>query len=221
MKAPLYSLKGVKTEDVELNDAIYNARVNERLLELIKNAYAANLRRGTASTKGRAEVRGGGKKPWKQKGTGRARASSIRSPLWRGGGTVFGPKPRSYFVALPSTMRRSALISALSKKVSLNKLLLVEEIALKDSKTKGLMVVVNALPLEKKKTLCVVKNLEPNLERASNNIKGFVEFRKASDVNAYHVIQRERLIIEIDALPVLEERLTAKRSRKKIAEEGA
>lgn len=211
MKAPLYSLKGSKKEDIELSDEIYGARVNKRLLELVFNAYAANLRHGTASTKGRSEVRGGGKKPWKQKGTGRARHSSIRSPLWRGGGTVFGPKPRSYFVALPSTMRKSALIAALSQKANLNKLLLVEDILLDGAKTKVLMKIVSALPLEKKKTLCVVKEIEPKLYRASQNIKKYVEFQKASDVNAYHVLQREKLVISQDALAVIEERLTAKK----------
>ena len=105
MNAPLYSKAGKKQKDVELNAAIFGARVNRRLLALVDKALAANLRHGTASTKTRKDVRGGGKKPWKQKGTGRARAGSIRSPIWRGGGTVFGPHPRSYYVNLPRGMK--------------------------------------------------------------------------------------------------------------------
>lgn len=213
MKAPLYSKNGSKKGEVDLNPEIYGARVNARLLELVKNAYAANLRHGTASTKTREEVRGGGKKPWKQKGTGRARASSIRSPLWRGGGTVFGPHPRDYFVALPASMRRSALIAALSQKAKASQLVLMEAVQVAAPKTKEFVATMKGLPLDNRKTLCVVKDLEPALKRASQNVKSRIELRKAADVNAYHVLQREKLVIEQGALQVLEERLLDKESK--------
>src|SRR3989338_8326382 len=136
MKAQVYSKKGNKKGEVVLNPEIFAARVNKRLLELVANAYSANRRRGTADTKTRKEVRGGGKKPWKQKGTGRARHSSIRSPIWRGGGTVFGPHPRSYYVAMPQTMRRQALISALSFRGDQKNVFLLEDVNLETAKTK-------------------------------------------------------------------------------------
>src|SRR4051812_39068901 len=101
MKAPLYSKEGKKQDEVVLNPEVFAARINRRLLELVRNAYSANLRHGTADTKTHKEVRGGGKKPWRQKGTGRARSGSTRSPIWKGGGVVFGPHPRSYYVAMP------------------------------------------------------------------------------------------------------------------------
>lgn len=214
MKAPLYSKDGSQQGDFELNPEIYAARINQRLLELVKNAYAANLRHGTASTKTRKDVRGGGKKPWKQKGTGRARASSIRSPLWRGGGTVFGPHPRDYFVNLPSSMRRSALIAALSQKAKASQIMLMESVAVASPKTKEFVAMMKALPLNNRKTLCVVADVEPALKRASQNVKSRVEVRKASDINAFHVLQREKLVIEKGALKVLEARLLSKDTKK-------
>lgn len=207
MKLALYSKDGKKKKDIELNSELFESRVNKRLLELVSNAYAANLRRGTASTKTRKENRGGGKKPWKQKGTGRARASSTRSPLWRGGGTVFGPKPRSYFVALPSTMRRSAMISVLSKKAQEENLVLLESAKLESAKTKEFFGVVKSLPLAAKRALCVVADLDDNLKRASRNVNYIVDVVKAADVNAYHILQREKLVIEEGALEILEKRL--------------
>lgn len=214
MKAPLYSKDGSQQGDFELNPEIYAARINPRLLELVKNAYAANLRHGTVATKTRKDVRGGGKKPWKQKGTGRARASSIRSPLWRGGGTVFGPQPRDYFVNLPSSMRRSALIAALSQKAKASQIMLMEAVAVANPKTKEFVALMKAMPLNNRRTLCVVAECEPALKRASQNVKSRVEVRKASDINAFHVLQREKLIIEKGALKVLEARLLSKDTKK-------
>jgi large subunit ribosomal protein L4 len=207
MKAPLYSKEGKKKGEVVLNPEIYSARVNTRLLHLVEKAYAANLRHGTADTKTRKEVRGGGKKPWRQKGTGRARHGSIRSPIWKGGGTTFGPHPRDYYVNLPNTMRRQALISALSLKADQKNLLLIEGVELDSPKTKEWFEIVDALPLNRKPTLYVVKEIEPHLERASRNLKRLVELRRASDLNAYQVLKWHKLLIEENALPVLENRL--------------
>lgn len=213
MKVALYSKDGKKKKDIELNSELFESRVNQRLLELVANAYAANLRRGTACTKTRKDNRGGGKKPWKQKGTGRARASSTRSPLWRGGGTVFGPKPRSYFVALPSTMRRSAMISALSKKAQDENLVVLENAKLDSAKTKEFYGVVKNLPLAAKRALCVVADLDDNLKRASRNVSYIVDVVKASDVNAYHILQREKLVLEEGALEILEKRLLVNKEK--------
>ncbi len=207
MKAIVYSKEGKKKGEVVLNPEIFAARINERLLELVRNAYSANLRHGTADTKVRKEVRGGGKKPWKQKGTGRARASSIRSPIWRGGGTVFGPHPRSYYVNMPKTMRKSALISALSLRGEQKNIMLLEDTKLDTPKTKEFAGIVKSLPLDGKRALCVVREIEQNLERASRNLAGIVEVRKASDLNAYDILQREKIVLEQDAIQVLESRL--------------
>jgi large subunit ribosomal protein L4 len=209
MKAPFYTKQGNKKKEVVLNPKIYAARVNERLLELVRRAFAANLRRGTHDTKVRKEVRGGGKKPWKQKGTGRARAGSSRSPIWRGGGTVFGPHPRNYFVPLPKKMRDSALISALSLKGKQKKIMVVEDVTIETPKTKEWAEIMRALPIGGRKTLCVVKEIGPHLMRAGRNLERWVQIKSVRDVNAYHVLERERLLIEENALPVIEERLLA------------
>lgn len=209
MKAPVYSKQGNKKGEVVLNPSIFAARVNARLLELIRNAYSANLRHGTADTKTRKEVQGGGKKPWKQKGTGRARQGSIRAPQWRKGGTVFGPHPRSYYVNLPQGMRRQALVSALSLRGEQKNVLVLEDAQLDTPKTKEWADVVKALPLDGKRALCVVKDVEENLHRASRNMMSLVEVRRARDLNAFDVLQREKIIIEQDAIAVIENRVLA------------
>ena len=207
MKVPLYNRQGNKKREVVLNPEIYEARVNERLLELVKKAYAANLRKGTADTKVRKEVRGGGKKPWKQKGTGRARHGSIRSPIWKGGGVVFGPHPRDYSVSLPKSMRRQALISALSLRGDQKGLLLVEDLKLQSAKTKEWVEIIKALPLSGKRAVCIVPQIEENLKRASGNLRNLIDVCTAKDISAYDVLQREKLIIAEDALPLIEARL--------------
>jgi len=207
MNAPLYSKAGKKQKDVELNAELFAQRVNKRLLALVDKAFAANLRHGTSATKTRKDVRGGGKKPWKQKGTGRARAGSTRSPVWRGGGTVFGPHPRSYYVNLPRGMKKKALISALSLRASEQGVILLESVQLEKAKTKELVKLFSALPVQGKSTLCIVKDFGESLKRASRNIRGWVRVRKASDINAYHVLRKTKLIIEEGALPELEKSL--------------
>ena len=207
MKAILYTKEGKKKSEVVLNPKIFASRVNTRLLELIQKAYSANLRHGTADTKTRKEVRGGGKKPWKQKGTGRARHGSTRSPIWKGGGVVFGPHPRSYYVNLSKTMRQQALISALSLKGEQKNIFLLEDVKLQTPKTKEWVEIVKSLPLEGKRALCVVKEIEPGFERASRNFEQLVNIKRASDLNAYDVLRREKVMIEHDAIAVIEERL--------------
>lgn len=207
MKAILYSKAGKKKEEIVLNPEIYAARVNQRLLDLVHNAYRANLRHGTHDTKTRKEVSGGGKKPWKQKGTGRARHGSTRSPIWRHGGTVFGPHPRSYFVNLPKTMRQQALISALSLRGEQKGLFLLEDVKLGSPKTKEWVEIFKSLPLEGKRALCVVNKLDDNIRRASQNYVSIVDIQEASNLNAFHVMQRPKIVIEQEALPTIESRV--------------
>ena len=207
IQAPLYSKSGKELGEVSLNKEIFGARVNQRLLSLVEKGYSANLRRGTASTKTRGDVRGGGKKPWKQKGTGRARHGSIRSPIWKGGGVAFGPHPRDYSVALPEGMKHKALISALSLKVKEKGLLFLEDTKLDAPKTKEFAKILKALPLETKRTLCVVKEADSVLRRATSNLSGILRVQLARDLNAYEVLRWPKLVIEQDALPTIETRL--------------
>lgn len=207
MKALLYSKEGKKKVEVVLNPAVYGIRINQRLLELVRNAYAANLRKGTVDTKTRGEVRGGGKKPWKQKGTGNARHGSIRSPIWRGGGTVFGPHQRDYSVNLSQAVRKQALLVMLSKRASEKGIMLLENLKLETPKTKAFAEVIKALPLFKKRALYVVKELPESLKRASRNMRDLVDVKTASDFSAYDLMQREKLIIDEAALEVIECRL--------------
>ena len=207
IQAPLYSKAGKELGEVSLNKEIFGAPVNERLLKLIQKGYSANLRRGTASTKTRGEVRGGGKKPWRQKGTGRARHGSSRSPIWKGGGVAFGPRPRDYSVSLPEGMKHKALISALSLKVKEKALLLLEDARLEVPKTKEFVKILKALPLAEKRTLCVVKEVSPILKRATRNLSGILKVELARDLNAYQVLRWPKLLIEQEALPTIETRL--------------
>lgn len=197
---------GKENGEFELNPAVFDARINRRLLELALIAVGGNQRRGTHSTKTRRQVRGGGKKPWKQKGTGRARHSSRRSPIWRGGGTVFGPHPHDYDTRLPDGMKREALVSALSLKHKENNLLLLDDSSLKEGKTKELVQMINALGLQDARTLYIVHSIDEKLKRAAQNLKDFFSVRLARDVNAYHICRRKKLLIEKQALPNLEAR---------------
>lgn len=206
MKALILKKDGKKSGELELNEAVFGAPVNDRLLQLVLKAYAGNQRRGTHNTKERAEVRGGGKKPWKQKGTGRARHSSRRSPLWRGGGTTFGPHPRDYDTNLPSTMKRAALVSALSLKKKEDNLLFLEDAILRQPKTKELVGMIKALGLQDSRTLFIVSSMDENLKRASRNLKDLFAIKLARDVNAYHIQRKRKLLIEKEALPTIEQR---------------
>ena len=205
-KAIIYKKDGTENGALELNPSVFDAPVNTRLLELVLKAYAGNQRRGTHETKGRAEVRGGGRKPWKQKGTGRARQGSRRAPQWRGGGTVFGPHPRSYDTALPDGMKQKALVSALSLKYKEGNLLLLEDVSLKEAKTKWLVQMIKALGIHNSRTLFIVDSVDEKLKRASQNLKELFSVRLARDVNAYHIQRRKKLLIEKQAVSALERR---------------
>jgi large subunit ribosomal protein L4 len=207
MKVLLYSKEGKKKQEVVLNPEIFGVRLNERLLELVRNAYSGNLRKGTVDTKTRGEVRGGGKKPWKQKGTGRARSGSSRSPIWRGGGTVFGPHQRDYTVNLSKTIRNLALRVMLSKRAGEKNLILLEGINFETPKSKEFAAVLKALPVLKKRILYVVKVMTPNLKRACRNFREKIEVKPAAEFSAYDVMQREKLVVDEAALELIEKRL--------------
>ena len=214
MKVLLYSKEGKKKQEVVLNPEIYGVRANDRLLELVRNAYSGNIRKGTVDTKTRGEVRGGGKKPWKQKGTGRARHGSIRSPIWVGGGTVFGPHQRDYTVNLSKTIRNLALRVMLSKRAGEKNLVLLESLKLETPKTKEFAVIAKALPILKKRALYVVKETTPNLKRASRNMRERIEVKTAAEFSAYDVMQREKLVIDEAAVELIEKRLAVKAKEK-------
>lgn len=213
IQAPLYSKTGEEKKEVSLNQEIFGAPVNRRLLALAEKGYTANLRRGSASTKTKGEVRGGGRKPWRQKGTGRARHGSRRSPIWRGGGTVFGPRPRDYSVPLTQGMKGKALISALSLRAKEKNILLLEDTHLAAPKTKEFVKILTALPLGLKRTLCVVKERDPLLKRATQNLSRILKVERARELSAHDVLHWPKLLIEEEALSVIESRLLEKGKR--------
>ena len=204
-KVDVLDINNKKVGEVELSDAVFAAPVNENLLyEAVRN-YMANQRRGTAKTKARHEVAGSGKKLWKQKGTGRARMGSIRSPLWRHGGTTHGPQPRDYSYALPKKMLKGALCSALSAKLRDGELAVVKDFALTDHKTKTVRGVLDKL--EATKTVLLVDNREnKNLSLGSRNLEG-VTWLNSHLVNPYHLWRAAKVLISEGAAVRLSEGL--------------
>jgi large subunit ribosomal protein L4 len=191
------NLDGKKVGQVELADTVFGAEVNQHLLHEASRWYLAGLRRGTHKTKEKSEVSGAGRKLWRQKGTGRARVGSIRSPLWRHGGTVHGPKPRSYEYALPKKMLLGALRSALSAKLAEEKLTVVEAWTLENHKTKALREALGKLNAEKT-ALLVVAGDNRNLELASRNLDG-VKLTASNALQPYDVLRHDRLVVSRDA----------------------
>ncbi|MBI4398554.1 MAG: 50S ribosomal protein L4 [Candidatus Omnitrophica bacterium] len=199
--------QGKEVEQIALNPAIFSSPINRRLLDLVLVAYAGNKRRGLADTKTRREIRGGGKKPWRQKGTGNARQGSIRAPQWRGGGTVFGPQPRSYRTELPEKMKQAALISAFSQKNKESNLTILNELKLEKPKTKELAAVIKNIKKENARVLCLVENFDKKLQLASRNLRERFKIESARQVNAYDVLRRKNLVIVKEALELLEKRI--------------
>jgi len=200
----LYDLDGREKGKISLDPKIFDGEVNTHLLYQIKIMYEANQRKGTASTKTRGEVRGGGKKPWRQKGTGRARAGSIRSPLWRGGGKVFGPKPRDYSYRLPKKMIKRAIKDCLNmhwKEASLK--LIDEDIKLEKPKTKFFAQILEKLGLSGK-ILFLLKEIKPEIRLATRNISGLV-VKEVKEVNPFDFLYNEKVILTPSALEELME----------------
>jgi large subunit ribosomal protein L4 len=189
-----------------LNEAIFGAKPRTHLLHQAVVMQLANRRTGSAATKSKGFVSGGGKKPWRQKGTGRARAGSIRSPIWVGGGTVFGPQPRDYSYRMPRTARREALLSALSLKKRESKLIVVDKLELEQAKTK-LMVQVLA-ELKVASALLVIPQADAKIERSARNLPN-VKVLRVDGLNVYDLLRYEHLILTEQALKILQEKLAA------------
>jgi large subunit ribosomal protein L4 len=201
--AKVYNTNGEQVGEVELNEELFNAPVNEAVLhEVIKN-YLANQRQGTHATKTRAMVRGGGRKPWRQKGTGRARQGSIRSPQWIKGGIVFGPHPRSYRYNLPKSLKRVAMKSALSSKYKENKIIVLEDLNLDKPKAKEIIKLLNNLKVDSK-TLIVLSHNRENVYKSSRNIPG-VETTYIGLMNVHDIMTHDTFIITKDAVDKMEE----------------
>ncbi len=196
-KVALYRMDGTQVGEFELRDDVFGIEPNEHVLHSAVVMQLAGRRRGTHATKNRALVRGGGRKPWRQKGTGRARHGSIRSPIWVGGGTVFGPTPRSYAQKLPKKVRRLAMKSALSAKVRDNQCLVLEELKMERPRTKDMVNVLKNLNLDKK-ALFVSENPDDNLILSARNIPG-VKVVGIDGINVLDVLHHDQLILTKEA----------------------
>lgn len=202
-KVAVFNVSGQQVGEIELNDNVFGVEVNEHVLyEVVKNQLA-NKRQGTQSALTRAEVRGGGRKPWRQKGTGRARHGSIRSPLWIGGGVVFAPKPRDYRYTLPKKVRRLAMKSALSSKVNTNDIIVLDELSLTTPKTKDMVNILKNLNVDKK-ALIVMAGKNEAVIKSANNIPG-VETALVNTLNVYDILKYDKFIITKDAVEKVEE----------------
>ena len=191
-RIPLVDAKGKKSETIELNKDIFNGDFNEALLYQSVRMYRANQRRGCASTKTRGQVQGSGRKPWRQKGTGRARVGSIRSPLWRSGGIVFGPHPRDFRYTLPKKMKRNAFISSLNAKLKSGRVSAIEDMSVGEPKTKKVCALLGGFNL-KERTLLLVKKIDKNLFLATRNLKKLT-LKKVDEVTALDILSNEHVV---------------------------
>ncbi|AEB74909.1 50S ribosomal protein L4 [Clostridium botulinum] len=198
----LYNREGQKVGDLQLAEAVFAVEVNADVLHQVVVAQLANKRQGTQSAKTRAEVSGGGKKPWRQKGTGRARQGSIRAPQWIHGGIVFAPKPREYRMAIPKSMRRVAMKSALTSKVNEQELVVLENLELEAPKTKEMVKMINAF--EAKKPLIVVAESNEVVYKSIRNIEG-ATIVPVNNINVYDILKHDKFIITKDAVAKIEE----------------
>lgn len=202
-KVALYNIEGAQVGEIDLSDEVFGIEPNEAVVHEAVVMQLASMRRGTSSTKTRAEVRGGGRKPWRQKGTGRARAGTTRSPLWRKGGIVFGPKPRDYAYSIPKKKSRLALKSVLSAKVSEGNIIVLNEIAFAQPKTKEMIRVLDNLKV-KGKAAVVTADSGDFVEQSARNIPG-IKPLYADGINVYDLLNHEKLIITKDAVSRIEE----------------
>lgn len=201
MKLPLYNLAGEAVGEVELNDSVFGAELNTGLLHDAVVRYQANQRVGTSKVKTRAEVRGGGRKPWRQKGTGRARQGSIRAPHWRKGGIAFGPSPRDFSLSMPKKARRKALCVALSAKVREGNLIVIEDLNMQAPKTKEVRKVLEAVAAPSSLLVTPVRNKAVYL--SGRNLPG-VAVDTASDINVYEVLRYPKVVLMQSAIEKIE-----------------
>ena len=198
----LFNKEGNKMEDIQLNDNIFAVEVNADAMHQVVVALLANKRQGTQSAKTRAEVRGGGIKPWRQKGTGRARQGSIRAPQWIKGGVVFAPKPRDYRMSIPKSMRRVAMLSALTSKVQNDEMVVLDSLTLEAPKTKEVVKMLNAF--NAKKTLIVTAEANETVYKSARNIEG-VAVLPVNNINVYDLLKYPKVIMTKDAVSKIEE----------------
>jgi len=202
-KVAVYNIEGATVGELELNKDIFDVQINEALLHQVVRMQLANKRQGTQSALTRAEVRGGGAKPWRQKGTGRARHGSIRSPIWIKGGVVFAPKPRDYSFKMPKKMRRQALKSALTSKVKNDEILVLDSLELAQPKTKEMVKVLKNLGVNGK-ALVVLPEKDEVVARASGNIQG-IKLASVNTLNVYDILNYDKFIITQEAVQKVEE----------------
>ena len=201
-KVSVYNMQGAQVGEMELNDAVFGVEVNEHLVKMAVTNILANKRQGTQKAKTRSEVSGGGRKPWRQKGTGHARQGSTRSPQWTGGGVVFAPTPRDYTFKLNKKERRLALKSALTSRVQENKLIVLDELKLDAPKTKDMQKVLDALKVNK--ALVVLKDKDENVVLSTRNIPNVVT-ALTNTINVYDVLKYNTLILTKDSVAAIEE----------------
>lgn len=199
-----FDMSGKEIGDYELNDKVFAEDINEHVVHQVITAQLAAIRRGTASTKTRSEVRGGGRKPWRQKGTGRARHGTIRSPLWVGGGITFGPKPRSYKKKVNKKMKRLALRSILTEKVNNDQLKIIDELDYDKPKTKQVINLIKDFDLEDKKVLIVLPEKNKNVYLSARNLPK-VDTMVLDAMNAYQLLDNEYILILEEAAQKIEE----------------
>ena len=202
-KVDVYDITGKKVNTVELNENVFGIEPNENIVHSVLVNYLANQRQGTQSTKTRAEVRGGGRKPWRQKGTGRARQGSIRAPQWIKGGIALGPKPRSYKYTVNKKEKRLAIRSVLSSKVLENKLTVVDKLELAEIKTKSMVKAFSDLKVEGK-TLVIIPEKNLNVQASAKNIEG-VKTILVNTINIYDLLKYTNLVLTLDTVKKLEE----------------
>lgn len=203
-KVAVYNLQGSQTGEIELSDTLFAADINKAVIHQVVRAQLANKRQGTKCTLTRTEVRGGGKKPYRQKGTGRARQGSTRSPQFNKGGVVFAPKPRSFRIAVPKKMKRLALEGVLTDKVISNSFVVVENLALEAPKTKEMVKVLGNLNLAQSKTLIITAEPDETVARAAGNIPA-VATSLVNTINVVDVLKADKLLITKEAVERLEE----------------
>lgn len=201
---PVFNIEKEKVGDVELNDSVFGVKVDPHLIHDVVRMQTVRRRSGNACTKTRGEVRGGGAKPWRQKGTGRARAGSRRSPLWHGGGTTFGPKPREYGYKLPKKVRRLGLRMALSSRFSEENLTVLDDFKLDEIKTKTFVDIMKKLDVDN--ALIIVPEQNENLSKSSRNVPGY-KVLSAGGLNVYDILYHKHIVLLQPCLGQLEERL--------------
>ena len=201
-KVSVYNMEGSEIGDIELNDAVFGVEVNEHLVHMAVVSQLANKRQGTQKAKTRSEVRGGGRKPWRQKGTGHARQGSIRAPQWTGGGVVFAPTPRDYTIRLNKKERRIALKSALTSRVLENKFLVVDSLKMDEIKTKTFLNTLNNLKVNK--ALVVLNDNDENIVMSAKNIPS-IKTTLTNTINVYDILKYDTVVIDKSAVATIEE----------------